>query len=70
MAEDEKFNGGGWDGDIIYDRNNALLQKTRDKVEMTKEILIESHEIIVSMQNKFVPRRVSIQNHLIFLHLQ
>ena len=49
MAEDEKLDEDGWDGDANHNRINDLLQRTEATVEIAKETLTESHEIGVPM---------------------
>ena len=58
MVEDEKLDKGGWDSDFNYDKINAQIQKTEATVEMAKEILIESDEIMVPLQKVCFKKRV------------
>ena len=60
----EKLDEDGWDG-VDYNQINALLQRTEGTVEMAKEMLTESHKIMVQMQSKFDSIRGSrfVQKH-------
>ena len=65
MVEDEKLDKGGWDSDFNYDKINAQIQKTEATVEMAKEILIESDEIMVPLQKSLFQEEGHILSKII-----